>query len=345
MRAGILKHWQISIALVFSLALVAGSYLFARGVITPQVAQASAETALLQAIANKDADHDGLPDWQETLYGTDPHISDTFHIGMNDGEAVAKGLIVPKAVNDVSIATSTPSSADYVDPSLPPAPANGTLTALFAQNFFTLYMTAREANGGADLSESQMSDVANQSVQMITSSIKPAPDYKAMSDLTISGSGPDAMKSFAASVELILKKNTSDATTTDINYLKSAVMDGDTTANEHLLSIAKGFRSSAAGIAAIPVPTELAQADLLLINTFMRMSQLDVDFTKSDSDPLVAILALQQYETVTRAMLKAFTNIGAAFAAAYVTLPSGAPGASFVNMTADIKRAQANKKS
>jgi uncharacterized membrane protein len=47
----ILEHWRITAATVFSIVLIAGAYFFARSVESPSVAQASAETALLQAMA------------------------------------------------------------------------------------------------------------------------------------------------------------------------------------------------------------------------------------------------------------------------------------------------------
>jgi len=344
MRGEFFKHKNIIISVVFSTVLVVGAYLFARGVEAPQVAQASTETALLQAIASKDSDADGLTDWLEALYGTDSHNSDTFHLGMTDGEAVTKGLIVPKAISDIPTSTSSSDGSVVVDPSLPPAPADGTLTAQFAQNFFTLFIAAKEANGGADLSESQMNDVANQSIQMLTTTVKAAPDYKNIGELAISESSAGAMTSFAANAEAVLLKNTNDATTTDINYFKSALIDGDANANGHILSIAKGLRDSAVGLAVLPVPKELAQADLLLINILMRLSQVDVDFTKAGTDPLVAILALQQYQTVTTALGKAFIDIGNIYASAGISLPSGAPGARFVNMTANIQDKQAATK-
>jgi hypothetical protein len=340
MRGEILKHWQISSAILFATVLIGGAYFIARDVQDPQVAQASDETELLHAIATRDVDKDGLPDWEESLYGTDSHTTDSFNLGMTDGEAVNRGLIVPKAITDSPLTTKADGSAS-IDPSLPPPAAEGTLTAMFAQNFFTFFLAAKEANGGADLSEQQMNDVANQTMNMLMSTIKPAADFKSMSDLVIEGSGPEAMKAFAVSAEMVLLKNTNDATTTDINYLKKAIVHGDTTANGHLLSIAKGYRGSAAGIAALPIPKELAADALLLVNTLMRMSQLDVDFTKADTDPIVAILALQQYQTVATALGKAFINIGQDYATSYVSLPSGAPGALFVNMIADIEREQA----
>ena len=72
----------------------------------------------------------------------------------------------------------------------------------------------------------------------------------------------------------------------------------------------------------------------------MRLSQIDVDFTKAGTDPLVAILALQQYQTVTTALGKSFIDIGNVYASAGISLPSGAPGARFVNMTANIQSTQ-----
>lgn len=342
MLGNMLKHWQISLSVLFSVVLVTGSYLFTQNFISPRVAEASAETELLQALATKDSDADGLPNWQESLYGTDPEVADTFKLGITDGAAVAQGLIVPKAITDVRAPAS--STGESPVDGLPPAPAEGTLTAQFAQTFFLNFLAAREANGGGDLSEAQMNEVVNQSVAALTSSIKPAPDFKAMKDLNVTGSGSDAMKTFAMSAEAVLLKNTNTATTSDINYLRSAIIDGNKSAYDHIASIAKSYRASAAGIAALPIPAELAEEALFLINILMRMSELDTDFTQTEADPLVAILALQQYQTVATALREAFVDIGDAYAKAYVTIPTGAPGALFVNVIADLKREQAARK-
>jgi hypothetical protein len=336
MREEISKHGGVIAATLFSILLVAGAYVLARGFEFPQLAQASSETALLQAIASKDSDTDGLPNWEESLYGTDPNVADTFHLGMTDGEAVAQGLIVPKAIADIRTSTST--AGAIVDPSLPPAPAEGTLTAAFAENFFTLFVAARTANGDSDLSEKQMSDIANQAVSQLTSSIKPTSDFKAAKDLVVSGSGPEAMKTFAEQAEAVLLKNTNDATTTELNYLQQAIEGGDKTAYAHIASIARGYRGSAAGIAALPVPKDLAADDLTLINTLMRMNEVISDFTKADSDPLAAILALQQYQTVITLLGKTFVSIDNTYAKAGVFLSPGTPGAGFANMVSNVQK-------
>jgi len=339
----ILEKWRVIVATFFAAVLIVGSFMLTRGIESPPLAQASTETELLQAIATKDSDSDGLPDWEEALYGTDPYKVDTFNLGMTDGDAVAKGLIVPKAIADVAIATST-NASNIVDPSLPPAPAEGTLTAAFAQNFFTLYLAAKQNNGGGDLSEADMQNVANQALSSLSSAIASTPDFKSLRDLTISGSSPEELKAFAVSAEAVLRKNKADATTSELNYLKSALLNNDNTAISHITSIAKGYRDSAVGLSVLPVPKELAADYLVLINSMMRISQITTDFTKVETDTLTTMLALQQYPQVVVTLGSAFINIGKIYAVAGISLPAGAPGASFVNLVSDLAREQAAAK-
>ena len=337
----IFPNWRIPAAVLFSVALIAGAYVFAHGVAVPPSAEASAETALLQAIAAKDSTGDGLPDWEKVLYGIpiDATTTDYFHLGMTDGEAVAKGLIVPKAIADIPTATSSPAAnngVDYASAGLTP-PSEGTLTDTFAKNFFTLYAAAKEANGGADLSDDQVNALADQALNQFASSVIPTPDFKSATDLTVSGSGPDALKAFAVNAEAVLKANKSDATKNGIYYLQDEIQNNDSTASEHLLSIAKSYRSAAVGMSALTVPSELAATDLTLINSMMRISEIMNDFAAVQTDPLSAMAALNQYSGADIALAKSFMDVSNIYAAAGISLPAGAPGATFVNALSDFE--------
>jgi len=328
----ILEHWRIPAAVLFSAVLIVGAYVLARGVGSPSAAEASAETALLKAIATKDSDTDGLPDWEEALYGTDPHNPDSFKLGMTDGEAVAKGLIVPKAIADIPIATSTPNTSD------------NTLTDAFTQNFFTLYLAEKQANGGNDLTSDQASALADQVMNQLSQTIAPTADFKTMADIEVSGTGPDALRAFAIAAEAVLKSNTSDATMSEIEYFQSAVENDDTTALTHLTSLATAYRKSAVGLSVLPVPEELAADDLAIMNAIMRLSEIDNDFARVTIDPLAAMLALQQYRQTELAAEQAFTALANTYIAEGVVLPAGTPGASFVNVMADITARQQSAK-
>jgi hypothetical protein len=335
------QNWRIVTASVFSVVIIIGAYLLARSVESPNTAQASMESALLQAIATKDSDGDGLNDWEEALYGTDPHLTDTFGLGMTDGEAVSRGLIIPKAIADIRIATS--SSESGAD-GLPPPPKEGTLTSAFAKNLFTLYLSAKQAKGGADLSENEMAEIVKQAMDELSSAISLAQDFKSAKDINISDSSPESFKLYAEQAEAVLMKNTSDATTGAVNYLKTAVENNDITALPHIVSISKSYRDSAVGLSVLPVPAELVEDHLLLVNSIMRISQITADFARVNEDTLSAILALQQYPQTVFKMGNAFININKLYRIAGVSLPAGTPGASFVSLVVDIANEQAAAK-
>ncbi|OGG48460.1 hypothetical protein A3G63_02020 [Candidatus Kaiserbacteria bacterium RIFCSPLOWO2_12_FULL_52_8] len=339
-----LRNWRVLGAACFSLAIVIGSYVTARGVASPPIAEASTETELLQAIASRDSDGDGLPDWEEALYGTDSHDSDTFDLGMDDGAAVAQGLVVPKAIADVSGAASTSTRAILTDPSLP-IPGEGTLTAAFAKNFFALYLSAVQSSNDGNLSQTDMQNVASEALSQLAGSITLAPDFKSAQSLTISGSGPEALRTFAVSAEAVFKANKSSATKSEIFYLQDAIEGNDTTALAQISLIAKAYRSTATGLAVIPMPAELSSDDLVLINTMARVSEIAEDFTRVNDDPLATMLALQQYPQAVLDLGNAFIRIGNVYKTAGISLSAGEPGASFVNLIGNIAERQKASKS
>lgn len=322
-------NWRVLSATLLAAALVVGAYVLARGVRSPSLAEASTESALLQAIATRDTDGDGLPDWEEALYGTDSHITDTNQLGMTDGAAVAKGLIVPKAIADIPVPTTSPPTVDT--DGLPPPPAEGTLTAAFTNNFIGFYLAAVQANGGAELSDVEMQNIANQTIQSLSSIATIAPDFKSLKDLKVSGSGTEALAAFAADAEQIFLKNKANATATQLTYLKYAIDNGDTNALTHISSIAKAYRDGAVGLSALSVPQELAAPTLALVNALMRISQITNDFTLINTDPLAAMLALEQYVDAVQSLGDAFASIGSVYTEAGVALPPGTPGAVFVS--------------
>lgn len=339
----ILENWRVVLATFFAVVLIAASFMFARGIESPALAQASAETAPLQAIAAKDSDNDGLPDWEEALYGTNPHLTDTFTLGMTDSEAVAKGLIIPKAIADISVGTSTPSTnsaVDYKAAGIKP-PTEGTLTDAFAKSFFTLYVAAKKANGGNDLTSAQTSTLAAQTMNQLSSDFAPTADFKTAADLNVSGTGPDALRAFAILAETVMKKNASDAKMSDLQYFEAAVQNDDASARTHLASLAKSYRDTAVGISALAVPREAADVDLSIVNAIMHLSQIYGDFARVDTDTLSAMLALEQYRQTELTAEQSFTTLARTYAANGVVLSAGEPGALFVNVIANIGARQA----
>lgn len=343
---GIARNWRVLTATVGAVVLVGGSYWLSHSVGTPPVAQASEESAVLQAIATKDSNGDGLPDWEKTLYGIpiNATTTDYFHLGMTDGQAVAKGLIVPKAVADLPSATSTATGASVAtDSSLPPAPAQGTLTNAFAQTFLTLYLAAKQQNGGANLTQAQVQSIAQQAMTQFASSISAAPDFKTLQDLTTVPSTATALRAFATAAGTVFETNTANASTSEVAYLRQAVQDpaNDAVPLARIASIAKLYRQAAVGLAALPAPASIAPYDLAVINALVRLSGILSDFTKVDTDPMAAMLAIQQYPTTVQQLGNGLIGINQVYTTSGITFSANDPGSTFINIIPDIAASQA----
>ncbi len=326
---GILGSGRIVLAAVFSSVLILGAYFLAKSFNSASVAQASPEAALLRAIAAKDADGDRLPDWEESLYGTDPAKYDSRSLGMSDGDAVRNGLIVPKAIVEASSAGAAGASSPAGKSAL--ASAEGSLTAAFSQNLFSLYVAAKDARGGGALSQADMDSVIDQALGDLSRSVITAPDFKNAGDLRIQGTGKDRLVEFAIAGENLMRFHTVQATTSETVYLSRA-LEGDSSATQALDSIAKGYRVTATGLAALSVPQEVAEADLLLINALMRLGGIIGDFARVHDDPLTTVLALHQYGDAVQKLVEAIIAVDASYARAGVKISPNEPGFSFAHL-------------
>lgn len=341
--AQIYREWRVVAASIFAVAAITGSYFLARGAAAPRIAQASTESALLAQIATKDSTGDGLPDWQKSLYGIplDAQTTDYFHLGMTDGQAVAKGLIVPVAATP---AAATPAKAGAPQTAASfglTAPSEGSLTDVFAKNFFALYISASQSAGGS-LTDDQINTIASQALTSLSSSIVPAPDFKTAADIKISGSGPDALKAYAASAENVFTTYQPKVSKTDLAYLQDSLSNPDSAPTDlaGIHAMATSYRNIATGLAALSVPQEAAGTHLALINALARMAGIDTDFSNVSSDPLSSILALQQYPQAQYDIANALGAVSNLFATNNVALPTGTPGTYFANASANLAAAE-----
>lgn len=330
------RNWSTIAASVFAILIIGGAYLIARGAALPRVAQASTETALLEQIASKDSTGDGLPDWEKSLYGipVNATTTDYFNLGMTDGEAVARGLIVPVAPTP-ALATSTPGAAATAASYGLTAPATDSLTDTFAQNFFALYMSAEQSNGGS-LTDDQINDIANEALTELSASVTPAPDFKSAADIKASGTGPAALKAYAANAEAVFAIHDPHLPENQLEYLQDYLTNGDQSALTALAELGAYYQETATGLAALTVPTEAATTHLALVNALARTGWEIKDFSRVNSDPLSAMLALEQHPQTVLTLSNAFTAVAQEFSAEGIVLPAGSDGAGFVNLASDL---------
>lgn len=290
-----------------------------------RIAGAQSSEELLREYAAKDSDTDGLPDWQESLYGTDPLNPESFKPGTKDGEAVAQGLIEPKVA-----VRADDEPADIASiPGVTAAPSS--LTDRFAQTLLKQYLTNRGENPPSSAEivafvEAGISDLSAENA---------SPARFALADVTVSGeTGTAALTAYAARVEAAFAQNTVSADRNELSYFSDALKD-DAGALNRIKSVSGAYADIANALIAIPVPSEARQAHLAIANALMHMSDTSGDMAALKTDPLRALMGIGLYEKYADELIAAFTNLNGVFAARQVAIPEGNPGYYIVKTAGD----------
>lgn len=323
---------MILAALILAAVLVVGAYVLALGTAFAPRAVATTETELLKAITVRDGDGDGLADWEELLYGTDPHTVDSKGLGMTDGEAVAKGIIVPPVSVDIP---STPGRGQSAEELGLASPSEGSLTDIFAKNFFVLYLKAKQ-EAGRELTEDEVALLAAKAIEGLAGTAKPSGDFKTAADITVEGTGKDALRTYAAAAEAVFMAHATAYPKSELEYLAEAVK-GDTGALEPIRKIAAAYHAVARGLATLPVPLEARDTHLALVNALAAIGNTASDFGRYDTDPLTTLLAVTQYRVAVSNMINAFIDTAEVYRTANITFSEEEAGRGFVHTISDFQ--------
>jgi hypothetical protein len=266
-----------------------------------RIAGAQSSEELLREYAAKDSDTDGLPDWQESLYGTDPMNPESFQAGTKDGEAVAQGLIEPKVIVR---AENEPTDPDSI-PGTEAAP--NSLTDRFAQTLLKQYLLNRT---DTPPTQEEIVSFVKEGVADLSASYVQKPAYVA-GDMTVSnGSGTEALRTYVSSLEHVFLSTGANATKNELYYFEDGIR-GDATAKKYLINLAGAYLALSNAVATLPVPREALSSHTALANAFSKLSKVTEDMAALDSDPLRALLGIAQHDEAAKDLFNALTNLGA----------------------------------
>ncbi|MBA3789475.1 hypothetical protein H0X32_03775 [Patescibacteria group bacterium] len=285
----------------------------------PKAASAESTAALLKAYSQKDTDTDGLPDWEESLYGTDPNNAHSVSQTVTDGEAVAQGLVKPKF--------NTQTNASAANLSLAPAPtaAAGSITDQFAQNLFSQYMNQL----GSTPPSSQ--DIANFAQKAVESAVADHTQHDRYSapNVRVSGAGPAALMTYAAAMEEVFAAHTIPGNKSEIDYFSDSVNKNSPDALSMVGAIGSSYGENASALLEVHVPNEAQSAHLEIVNALSRLGADTTDMSTINSDPLRAYFGLAAYQSDAKLLVRAFSDMAAVFSTENVTLTSSDKGYHF----------------
>lgn len=296
------KNATILLSVFVAAGLIAAAFYFS-SYKTP-VADAGVTDELIKAYATKDTDADGLFDWQESLYASDPNNSHSIDPSMTDREAVDKGLAkasLPSDTKDVTIPTI---------PGIDAAP--GSLTDQFARAFFEQYLTER---GDTPPTSEEMIAFAQSASAKLVADNESSAHFKASDLTTTPGRSKEALEAYANAVLAKQVAPTSAAPLSELVYFYNYATKDDASALVRVRALGNSYKATAEAVAKIPVPTVLAAAHLRFVNALYRTGEATLHMGAADTDPLRAMIGLSLYATASEELEASFKQTADTFAA------------------------------
>ncbi len=273
-----------------------------------------------------DSDNDGLKDWEEILWKTDAHKTDTDGDGTSDGKEVEEGrnpaLKGPK--DKVETVVSSKSEANVKASTTP------TFTSKVAEKLFQNYLTLKQA-GQAITPE--MQDQLIQSTLLSTSFNAPTiKTYLATDIKIINDKSNAALITYANKMGAILKRNAVKGSDTELAIVTRATAKSDKKEIAKLDPIIESYKKIVAEIKATPVPVDLAYIHLDLLNAFNDGLSADQLMRNVFVDAASAMAGLKQYENAALSIVKNFQAVSKYYADQSILFTPTDDGYRFVHM-------------
>lgn len=247
---------------------------------------------IAQTVTQSDQDGDGLFDWEESLWKTDPENPDTDGDGTPDGDEVNIGRdpITPgpdDAIDRERISVLTDEAVAKAGPN--------NLTATFARNFFIEYAKTKQAKlpvAAMTASEGRIQNMlpedpfAKKSMLFNDGDIEISPSDDVF-----------ALRAYGnAFGSIISAHRLPDEDLMQIFY--RSVKSGDKTDLAKLSNASEAIEGMSKDLLLLPVPKSLAQNHISQLNTLSDVDEIYRGMHNVFSDPLTGMVALVHYYEV-----------------------------------------------
>lgn len=243
-----------------------------------------------------DTDGDGLPDWQENLYGTDPKKADTDGDGTKDEDEMkldrdplkANTATSPQELNDKI-------SQQIIDQNKKAEEEFNSLndTQKIARSFLSEYIATQKV--GEKMTQEELDRIVNQMISRVV--VEDVADKYEEGDIVISTNTDikNAIEKYVGKVMPIISDKIAPATIEGLNLMNSLEQSNWVIKIQDLNKLIDTINESVEKMISTPVPGILKQEHLLLVNDIYKISTYLDSFKKINEDPIKSMLGLQGY--------------------------------------------------
>lgn len=290
------------------------------------------DISLLTTQNEKDSDEDGLKDWEETLWGTDPAQADSDSDGTVDGREIKENrnpLIANNAKQGQ--APSDAVSAEIIKDQETTIQEQKALSATerLSRDLLSYYLATRQ--GGASLSETQKEELVYQLLRKYATDGTRVAAYSKKDIKLLHRDTAEAIHDYGNAVgEILFGPATTTAAVTTIS-LEQIMQNEDVSELARLDPVIAWYGNAVKGLLAIAVPDSAVALHVELLNAFDRV-QGDLSGIRSlFEDFITAWTAMRYYQGDLAYMQKTLTQLGDYFPFKKVDFPTSEYGHKVVN--------------
>ncbi len=224
----------------------------------------------------KDTDSDGLPDWQEEIWGSNKNNPDTDGDGTTDGKEVNESRNPTVAGPDDKILSDREIALQYVPGKTDP----DSVTSILSKNLL-LRLAQLQQSGQYNSQTSE--ELATGLVDQTLAEVQIPDKYPTSVFLTFDSKDKQKLEEYKNKL---------------IDIQKNELAKADPN-NKDLTPIIAGFKNMAFQLSVISVPKDLLSVHAKIANGYYIAAEALINLKTSDEDPVLGILSIPIYKKVS----------------------------------------------
>lgn len=288
----------------------------------PSIRVASSQKKVASSAAyarfSQDTDLDGLKDWEENLWETDPKNPDSDGDGTKDGDEVKAGRDPKKAGPDDRLTDSQLASADQ---------KKKTLTQELAQNINIRYFTEKGLSDNQPLTSDQKNSIVAGFLNDIDDKTQAYGDAFSSKDLNIAPS--ESVRSYGNKLGGFLSTTFSNLSGYELDIADRASKSGNFALLKQLDPYIADYAKTIEFMKKQPVPPEMVTGHLILLNSVNNLKIADEKIKLLGTDGASAVVGLRVFGRETPRIIDFLRELRDQFNRNNVSYSASEPGAFF----------------
>lgn len=230
------------------------------------------------AIIQKDANNNGIADWEEYLWGLDPNKNGPENKEFIESKKKALTQTGIIAVNDDSKAI--------------------TENEMLSQQFFATIISLQQTGELSEDSIKSLSDAVGQKIE-----VDPLADIYTKSDLTIKNDSTSANEAYFNAFNNLVTKYEDQDIGSELTLISQGIGSNDPQALYAAKTIAGAYKSFGSELIKISVPNSISTIHLSLANNYDKTARSIDGLTQIFTDPIIGMRAIISYKKYSDALV------------------------------------------